>query len=133
MTDIKDKDKDKDTNSDSDFMTEEDEERIAGALDYYGISVEDFRRAIEIITEAFDICETCKLGSKEVHSAFLSLVLGSIYHSANSIEEASEFIDMTKQFVEGSHKMGENIDEPDDIRDMVIKLLGIDPINRTIH
>ena len=84
MTDIKDKDKDKDTNSDSDFMTEEDEERIAGALDYYGISVEDFRRAIEIITEAFDICETCKLGSKEVHSAFLSLVLGSIYHSANS-------------------------------------------------
>ena len=62
-----------------------------------------------------------------------SLILGSIYQSANSIEEASEFIDMSKQFVEGSHKMGENIDEPDDIRDMVIKLLGIDPINRTIH
>lgn len=101
----------------------------------FKIDIEDFGKAIEIISGAFDYCSDCELGHREVHTAFLFLILSSIYESIDNVEVASEFINTVIKLAEGSYKMNKNVDVSDDVRDTVVKFLGIH-INRfdeTIH
>ena len=105
--------------------SENDSNALGKVIDESGIDVEHFRKAIEIVSQAFEYCEQLELQHMEVHVAFLFLTLGSIYETLENVEAASTFVNSVKQLTEGSYRMSAYEDIPDDLRVIVDKFLGV--------
>ena len=76
--------------------SENDSNALGKVIDESGIDVEHFRKAIEIVSQAFEYCEQLELQHMEVHVAFLFLTLGSIYETLENVEAASTFVNSVK-------------------------------------